>query len=251
MNKNTAKPDPETLEQPSTGEGFSASDCSASFRAFPKLPRLSRECIISEKIDGTNAQLVIAPLSNDEQIPAHSLGVFDIDGRLHYMSAGSRTRWITPEVDNAGFAAWVARNFEQLKTLGAGRHFGEWWGQGIQRKYGMSEKRWSLFNVARWCLHGETPGVISTADPRIVKTQDVLPPCCHLVPILRRGEFSTTMAESALHELRERGSLAAPGYKFPEGIVIFHVAGNVGFKKTLEKDDAPKGISSPNAPVKP
>ena len=29
MNKNTAKPEPETAEQPSTGEGFSASDCSA------------------------------------------------------------------------------------------------------------------------------------------------------------------------------------------------------------------------------
>jgi hypothetical protein len=27
----------------------------------------------------------------------------------------------------------------------------------------------------------------------------------------------------------------------PEGIVVFHVAGNVGFKKTLEKDDVPKG----------
>lgn len=216
------------------------------FMAFPKMARLSREVIISEKIDGTNAQLLIAELANHEPIPAHSLGVFDHGGKLHYMAAGSRTRWITPEADNAGFAAWVARNFEQLKTLGPGRHFGEWWGQGIQRKYGMTEKRFSLFNVARWCLHGETPQIIPTADPRIVKTQDILPACCHLVPVLRRGEFSTTMAESALHELRERGSLAAPGFMKPEGIVVFHVAGNVGFKKTLEKDDAPKSVSSQN-----
>lgn len=110
----------------------------------------------------------------------------------------------------------------------------------------MNEKRWSLFNVARWCLHGETPQTIPTADPRIVKTQEVLPPCCHLVPVLRRGMFSTVMAESALHELRERGSLAAPGFMKPEGIVVFHVAGDVGFKKTLEKDEMPKGISSLN-----
>jgi hypothetical protein len=27
----------------------------------------------------------------------------------------------------------------------------------------------------------------------------------------------------------------------PEGIVVFHVAGNVGFKKTIEKDEEPKG----------
>jgi hypothetical protein len=220
--------------------------CSASFVEFPKMARLSREVIITEKIDGTNAQLLIAELANDEPIPAHSLGVFDHGGKLHYMAAGSRTRWITPEVDNAGFAAWVARNFEQLKTLGPGRHFGEWWGQGIQRKYGMSEKRWSLFNVDRWCLHGETPQTIPTADPRIVKTQDMLPPCCHLVPVLHRGIFSTGIADAMLCDLAERGSKAAPGFMKPEGIVVFHVAGNVGFKKTLEKDEVPKGISSQN-----
>lgn len=210
------------------------------------MARLSREVIITEKIDGTNAQLFIAPLSNDDPIPAHSLGVFDIAGQLHYMTAGSRTRWLTPEADNAGFAAWVARNFEQLKTLGAGRHFGEWWGQGIQRKYGMAEKRLSLFNVARWCLHEEIPGVIASADPRIVKLQDILPPCCHLVPVLHRGIFSTGIADAMLCDLAERGSRAAPGFPFPEGIVIFHTHANVRFKKTLEKDEIPKGISSLN-----
>lgn len=205
------------------------------------MARLSRECIVTEKIDGTNAQLLIAELANDEPIPANALGVFDHAGKLHYMAAGSRTRWITPQVDNAGFAAWAARNFDQLKTLGPGRHFGEWWGQGIQRKYGMPEKRWSLFNVGRWCLHGETPGTIATSDPRIVKTQDVLPPCCHLVPLLYRGEFRTEWVEAALERLRRFGSAAAPGFMKPEGVVCFHVAGNVGFKKTLEKDEMPKG----------
>lgn len=188
------------------------------FTPFPKMARLFREMIITEKIDGTNAQIHITE-----------------DGELH---AGSRTRWITPEEDNFGFAAWCRDNRDDLLKLGPGRHFGEWWGRGIQRGYGLQERRFSLFNVSRWCLHGEDPQVIPTADPRIVKTQEVLPACCHLVPVLRRGIFSTEMAESALHELRERGSLAAPGFMNPEGVVVFHVAGNIGFKYTLGGDGA-------------
>lgn len=189
------------------------------------MARLSREVIISEKIDGTNACILITE-----------------EGQ---MLTGSRTRWITPQDDNFGFSAWAHAHKDELMTLGVGRHFGEWWGSGIQRGYGLQkgEKRWSLFNVSRWCLAGETPQRIPTADPRIVKMQDVLPACCHLVPVLRRGMFSTEMAESALHELRERGSLAAPGYKFPEGIVIFHIAANIGFKKTIERDNEYKSKS--------
>jgi hypothetical protein len=190
------------------------------FTPFPKLARLQREVIITEKIDGTNAQIYITD-----------------DGR---MLTGSRTRWISPEDDNFGFAAWARDNKDELMQLGPGRHFGEWWGQGIQRKYDLEERRFSLFNVSRWCLHGETPQPIPTADPRIVKMQDVLPDCCHLVPILRQGINISTLAESALYELSQRGSVAAPGFMNPEGIVVFHVAGNVGFKMTLDNDGVPK-----------
>jgi len=28
----------------------------------------------------------------------------------------------------------------------------------------------------------------------------------------------------------------------PEGIVIYHIAGNVGFKKTIENDSIPKSL---------
>jgi len=27
----------------------------------------------------------------------------------------------------------------------------------------------------------------------------------------------------------------------PEGVVVYHVAGNVGFKKTIDNDEQPKG----------
>ena len=47
------------------------------FTEFPKMARFARECIITEKIDGTNAQVFIAELVPDDPIPAHSLGLFD------------------------------------------------------------------------------------------------------------------------------------------------------------------------------
>lgn len=78
-------------------------------------------------------------------------------------------------------------------------------------------------------------------DPRIEKYQEPLPECCGLVPVLHRGRFSVLQCDMALDELRMGGSKAAPGFMKPEGIVVFHVAGNVGFKKTIEKDEEPKG----------
>lgn len=194
-----------------------------AFQGFPKMARLSREVIISEKIDGTNAQILITE-----------------DGRL---VAGSRTRWITPSDDNFGFAKWCEANRDELLELGPGRHFGEFWGSGIQRGYGLKngERRLALFNVSRWCLHGETPKRVPTADPRIEKYQDVLPPCVGLVPVIGKGPFTTHGCEHALSLLRTFGSRAAPGYMNPEGIVVWHTAAAIGFKKTLVNDDQPKG----------
>jgi hypothetical protein len=192
---------------------------SVEFVEFPKMARLSRECIVTEKIDGTNACIKITE-----------------DGGF---LTGSRTRWITPDDDNYGFSRWAHGNKNQLMTLGPGTHFGEWWGSGCQRGYGLSngEKRWSLFNVARWCLAGEEPQRIPTADPRIEKYQQELPECCSLAPVLYRGVFDTFHVENALSVLKVFGSKAAPGFMRPEGVVCYHVAGNVGFKKTIEKDD--------------
>ena len=190
------------------------------FIQFPKMARLQREVIVTEKIDGTNAQVYITD-----------------DGKMLF---GSRTRWITPGDDNFGFARWATDNKEELLKLGPGRHFGEWWGRGIQRNYGLNYRRFSLFNVVRWCPHGEVPKAIPTADPRTVKMQDMLPACCHLVPILWQGLFSTAEATIQLWELGQTGSKAAPGFMNPEGIVLFHTAGNVGFKMTLDNDGVPK-----------
>lgn len=191
-------------------------------KAFPKIPRLFRDCIITEKIDGTNASICITE-----------------DGQF---LVGSRSRWISPSDDHFGFAKWAYDNIEDLKTLGVGTHFGEWWGSGCQRGYGLpkGEKRFSLFNVARWCLPTSEPKRIPTADPRIEKYQQRLPDCCHLVPELFRGPFSTDRINEAIEDLRVNGSKAAPGFMRPEGVICFHIAGNCGFKTTLEKDSGHK-----------
>ena len=176
------------------------------FEEFPKIPRLNREIIITEKIDGTNASIHIAE-----------------DGSVY---AGSRSRWITPENDNHGFAKWVKANEDALRTgLGFGTHFGEWWGAGIQRRYGLAKKRFSLFNVHRW-------------------TDDVRPSICHVVPTLYRGAFNQAQIILALEKLRAYGSVAAPGFINPEGVIVFHVPSQTMFKATLDKDDEPKGRST-------
>lgn len=173
-----------------------------SFVGFPKIARFSRGVIVTEKIDGTNAQIYI----NDTGTEIY---------------AASRNKWITPEDDNHGFAKWVEVNKDELLKLGPGHHFGEWWGQGIQRNYGLKEKRFSLFNVHKW-------GDDLTR-----------PKCCHVVPILWAGLFDELNTNDILTKLKANGSYAAPGFKNPEGIIVFHTVNYAIFKKTF--DDKAKG----------
>jgi len=214
------------------------------FKPFPKMPRLAREIIISEKIDGTNASIMITETTDEERNASSwdSQAIIALIGDLT-IRAGSRTRWITPGNDNFGFATWVNQNRDELIKLGKGHHFGEWWGSGIQRGYGLTngEKRLSLFNVQRWALHGTEPKRIPMADPRVEKFQDVLPECVGLVPLLYQGLFSTVEIQNVLYDLETQGSRAVPGYSNPEGVVVFHIAGNVGFKQTILNDEEPKG----------
>jgi hypothetical protein len=53
--------------------------------------------------------------------------------------------------------------------------------------------------------------------------------------------FSNLAADMELHKLEKWGSIAARGFAKPEGIVVFHIAGNVGFKKTIGSDGAKGG----------
>ena len=174
------------------------------FEEFPKIARLSRECTITEKIDGTNGCVYIGD-----------------DGEF---KVGSRTRWLTVETgDNAGFLLWATTNKAELMKLGPGRHFGEWWGAGIQRRYDQTVKRFSLFNTFRW-------GDVA-----------VRPTCCDVVPILYQGLFTTDAVDAVIERLKTNGSDAAPGFLKPEGAIIYHHAARIYMKKTLDKDDEWKG----------
>lgn len=204
------------------------------FTAFPKVPRLNREIIVTEKIDGTNAAVVIVPWSELSFIETNGeRTLFDNDAAkaLVYFDdvvvfAQSRTRFVTPENDNYGFAAWVARNAATLvQDLGEGIHFGEWWGSGIQRKYGLTggARLFSLFNTSRW------------------DAAEFVTPELRVVPVLYKGDFSQQAIDWAIAELRTYGSTAKREFAKPEGIVIYHTASREMFKVTLEGDEKPKG----------
>ena len=177
------------------------------FEEFSKIARWSRNVTISEKIDGTNACIFIGE-----------------DGE--FLTA-SRTRWITPADDNYGFSKWAHENKDDLLSLGVGKHFGEWWGSGIQRRYNQDRKRFSLFNTSKWNV--------------------VRPECCDVVPVLYCGVLDEKSVAEAVEMLRRNGSVASPGYMNAEGIVIWHEAARQYFKKTLLKDEVPKTVAERQA----
>ena len=165
------------------------------FKPWPKIIRIEnkRKPVFTEKIDGTNACVVI-----------------DEEG---YIGAQSRNRFIFPHDDNYGFAKWVENNKEDLLTLGPGHHYGEWWGRGIGRNYGQTERFISLFNTLRWEPHNPNT-----------------PKCCNVVPIL---PVSNTL--EAIEYLRDNGSLLIPGWMKPEGAVIYEPDTDTYFKIIMDK----------------
>ena len=181
-----------------------------TFEEFPKIPRLKRECIITEKIDGTNAQVA-----------------FNEAGDI---LCGSRRRVITPDNDNFGFARWAYEHQRELyDVLGPGRHFGEWWGAGIQRRYSLDHKRFSLFNTARWM----------NDDIEKLKAIDGL----DVVPVLYAGRFDSGSIEHVMDDLRGRSVAAANlGVDFdnPEGIIVYQSAARQLYKYTYEHDERGK-----------
>lgn len=238
-----------------------------TFQPFPKVPRLSREMVITEKLDGTNAQVFIREAEvEDYRLNAEMNWPVVVAQEVQppmAIYAGSRKRWIRPgkDTDNFGFAAWVRDNAQELVKLGPGVHYGEWWGKGIQRGYGLDEKRFSLFNVGRWfeedsfpcytgpCQYGVDVGVDAQCVGRCqydshpdFAGKSAAPACCHVVPVLERGLFDEALLnggglwDQALYNLRTTGSAAAPGFMNPEGIMIYHTAAGQMFKKTFDGD---------------
>lgn len=212
------------------------------FKEFEKIPRLNREVVITEKIDGTNACVVVV------DVPMPKWWQFWKSPAQKLVFAQSRNRLLTIDNDNAGFAKWVLENTEELKHLGPGYHYGEWWGHKIGRNYGLKEKKFSLFNSWRWV---EDTGVRTELEPG----RYYAPKCCNVVPIIYQGPWVGTgswstnpdpvfVPDDAISMLKWKGSYAAPGFMDPEGIVVFHTASNKYFKVTIKGDGMPKSRTS-------
>lgn len=179
------------------------------FTKFPKIPRLNRLMVITEKIDGTNASIFIPENPNEPIL------------------AGKRTGWCgLGKEDNFGFNNFVQGHADAFRKFKPGHYFGEWYGVGIQRGYNMTERKFALFN------------------PK-VEIPEELRHIVHHTTVLAQGPFNTDAIETALELLRQSGSLTVPGFMKPEGIVVYHVAANCMFKVMLENDDAPKSKMVP------
>lgn len=167
------------------------------FKSFPEIKKLgSAEFSITQKIHGTNAQVMIVPTSENGEGAVKSG-----DGYFRVL-VGSRTRWIVPGDDNYGFAAFVYANKQEfVDKLGQGQHFGEWAGPGINSGEGLKEKTFVLFDYWRY-------------DPAN------LPPQCVLVPVLYKGKFDLGQVKIAMDDLKTNGSKLVPGFMRPEGVVM-------------------------------
>ena len=174
------------------------------FKSFSDIERFTSKITITEKIHGTNAQILI------EEMP----------GGLFIIEAASRTRLITPEDDNFGFAKFVEENKEELiRLLGPGRHFGEWFGSGINSGYGYKkgERFFALFHQGF--------------------RNKPLPENVSVVPVLYEGPYREGIVEETMTKLKAEGSKAVPGFMSPEGVVIRFERNGAMFKQVFEAEE--------------
>lgn len=179
------------------------------FKAYPKTQRFFNESItISEKIDGTN-------------------GVLYVDHASRTVLAGSRSRWLvddgTRSWDNHGFGTWVKENEEKLLNLPEGFHYGEWYGRGINRNYGLKDRRFMLFNLERYVNLFNELDLPTALEPETV------------IAFLTGDEDLHDQLKCIRESLQENGSLHVPGFMKTEGIILrFRLSAKV-YKEVWDK----------------
>lgn len=169
------------------------------FEHWPRIPRMASECSITEKLDGTNASILIVKMAAETpEFQEQCWEALDqkrgllIDGMAVF--ACSRNRHIWPGQDNHSFASWVWENAPELvRILGEGRHFGEWWGRGIQRGYEMPYRVFSVFNTYQYAW-------LNDEEER--ERHDVIE-SLRCVPVLYRGIFSFEALNEAINTLSQ------------------------------------------------
>lgn len=190
--------------------GFTQEDAHAytafdpEFKSFSKIPRLSKETMtITEKIDGSNGLIC----------------VWENGNKIKHIRAGSRNQWLDEKNNNFLFYQFVMENAPDLiNKLGVGYHYGEWYGKGINRNYGLQERRFALFNTSRW------------GDP------ETRPECCQVVPVLGKYELDLhRQPVKTVLELKVLGSKLVPGFMKPEGIIVHLREINKVYKVLIDK----------------
>ena len=199
----------------------------ANYPSFSSIERLENiYCIISEKIDGTNGLIEIQNKANNSNT-----------GSM-IVKFGSRNRYISFSDDNAGFANFFRHYEKKFKNMAKEiiassynedsqtdeiptenyplRIYGEWFGKGIQRGYGLKDKFFMPFST----FYAEK--LIEYQVPNIVKPN-----------IMYTGKFSQEIADTCMQTLTN-GSLIIPEFKRPEGIVIHFPKYNFRLKQTFE-----------------
>lgn len=213
---------------------------SIEFVAWPKTPRLFKDAmVITEKIDGTNAAIGIVDYGlDDSQVDDPNLLNLYHDNnadRWYGVYAQSRNRLILPidhpyggkGSDNYAFAQWVEGNSEALiRVLGPGLHYGEWWGAGIARNYGKTDRTFSLFNTSRFKHLADEEARAAIQPPKELS----------VVPVLAVHTLDTQLVLDVMDELKHKGSAASPGYMNPEGVVVFLPSVGRCFKVTYDGD---------------
>jgi RNA ligase len=210
------------------------------FQKYPSISRYRKPISITEKVDGTNAAIgIVKGMTGPEcrsSFPEEDYGdvmtFVGLEDETFTVYAQSRNRLITPDKDNHGFARFVWDNaLELVKTLGEGIHYGEWWGSGIQRGYGLAkgEKHFTVFNPERYDLIGQE---LVTAVPVLYTGPAYL-------PYTPAATQSNDAVEYTMHLLKQNGSSLpfAKGFDNPEGVVVFHTASRTLYKVTYEYDE--------------
>ena len=89
----------------------------------------------------------------------------------------SRTQIITTQGDNVGFAGWVSQNIDYFANLAIAEHitlFGEWCGQGIQKRTAISQIDRRIFVIFA-IQFGGTDGKIAKLEIRPEQIRQFLP----------------------------------------------------------------------------
>jgi len=187
------------------------------FKKWPSIPRLQNEIFhFSEKIDGTNSCVIIKDYQEAIESGQYWFKIKTLDN--YTIFAQSRNKLLTIDNDNFKFAQWVFDNAESLLNLGVGYHYGEWWGKGINTRYSIPEKRFSLFNTSLWNNQNK-------------------PECCDIVPYLGTCDINTLQEkiQQTKDLLHITGSYVDTNCKNPEGFIIFCELQQQYYKWILDK----------------